>query len=87
MNEIKLEKRTDGERQAYLEGFEAGKRAGICIGQRTGGWTIVTNSQIPPNYCMRYLIYCRYCTDFGMCELTACPFESHKVTTAHTEGE
>lgn len=28
MNEIKLEKRTEGERQAYLEGFEAGKRVG-----------------------------------------------------------
>ena len=35
MNEIKLEKRTEGERQAYLDGFEAGKRVWICIGQRT----------------------------------------------------
>ena len=33
---MKLLKRTEGERQAYLEGFEAGKRAGICIGARGG---------------------------------------------------
>ena len=42
MNEIKLEKRTEGERKAYLEGFDVGKRTGICIGHRIGGWIPVT---------------------------------------------
>ena len=71
MNEIKLEKRTEGERQAYLEGFEAGRRTGICIDQRTG-W--ISCKERLPEKGGRYLCTIEITRDF-----VAEPFKKSRV--------